>query len=174
MGCINIAAQNLAMSVWPQRFRWLTLDEYQQRAGAILAAVAIQLVIEIGMDWRVLRLCQRLVPVDVRRAMRTLASAKNIGTVMLCFGWMTTHSITFWPKCQSCARPYDCLLYMQCMTKGVVRDEKDRNMCRYSYSDKDWSRVDKNIVLLDANISRWELGCDRGDIKCPPSSGSDR
>ena len=54
-------------------------DEYQQRAGAILAAVAIQLVIEIGMDWRVLRLCQRLVPVDVRRAMRTLASAKNIG-----------------------------------------------------------------------------------------------
>ena len=75
---------------------------------------------------------------------------------------------------QSCARPYDCLLYMQCMTKGVVRDEKDRNMCRYSYSGKQWSRVDENIVLLDANISRWELGCDRGDIKCPPSSGSDR
>ena len=77
--CINIAAQNLAMSIWSQRFRWLTLDEYQQRAGAILAAVAIQLVIEIGMDLRVLRLCQRLVPVDVRRAMRTLASAKNVG-----------------------------------------------------------------------------------------------
>ena len=75
---------------------------------------------------------------------------------------------------QSCVNPSECLLYMQCMTKGVVKDEKDRNMCRYSYSGKDWSRVDQNIVLLDANISRWELGCDRGDINCPPSSGSDR
>jgi hypothetical protein len=124
--CVTVAMQYLCVPQWVVR---KTLQEYQDRASQIFLSLAVQLIFEVLVDFCIVRITFRgwegLVPFW-ELCKRVLW---NRYLVLFCFGIMVYHGRTFWPKCTTCQKPIECLLYLECARGLPVKLGTQPNVC---------------------------------------------
>ena len=168
--CFNIAMQYLCVPQWVVRG---TIDDYRTRVFRISSCLFVQMVMEVATDFLVVYLTYRdleaLVP--FRALFERLLWNRTM--ILGCFGIMMTHGIAFWPKCTTCGRPWECLLYIEC-SRGAVKLGTEADVCRRYYKFNN----DTNLELLALhnsqrrkhgltyNLTLEDLACARQDVQC--------
>jgi hypothetical protein len=124
--CVTIAVQYLCVPEWVTRN---SRADYQNRLPRVALFTAVQLLFELVVDYVLVQVTYRgreSLVTFLELCKRTLW---NKYLILFCFGIMTYHGITFWPKCTSCQKPIECLLYIECGRGQPVKIGTQDNVC---------------------------------------------
>jgi len=171
---VLITMQNATMPVWTQHTLWLTYDTYQARFLPLLAVFAIQLLMEMLVDWLFQTCIYRSLEGHHRfyyhggfYYMGTASSAilqrfvLNRYMVVCAISVVAYMSIAFWPMCSRCDDPINCLAFTECLRSGVI-DVNGDNYC-VTYPRNMTNMRDTLLAISHpfTNVSYDHLGCDR-------------
>ena len=158
--CVIIAAQELAMPVWNQYQTFYSLaDISAHRTVRCLTILMIRLVFEIGISWRLLSWCYKMLPTDVMLIFRRSITK----SVVCCYlGIIMYLMVAFWPRCHLCSNPQFSLVYLLCLRHGRLMLD-GQNACRSTFG---WTAQGVEDLLQASNISRSDMGCDRPHVHC--------
>jgi len=155
-----IAIQDASQPVWTQSRTWDSMSNYTNRHAEIFPRLAIQLGVEICVDWFIMKISSLLIPLDFAGAVRRIALKTKM---VFCFGIVMWMSVAFWPKCLSCENPQECLLFTECLRDGIVI-LKGQNACRSTVTyDREFVAGLMNVTGV-ATLD--DLGCSRAHVAC--------
>jgi hypothetical protein len=125
-----------------------------------LTILMIRLVFEIGISWRLLSWCYKMLPTDVMLIFRRSITK----SVVCCYlGIIMYLMVAFWPRCHLCSNPQFSLVYLLCLRHGRLMLD-GQNACRSTFC---WTVQGVEDLLQASNISRSDMGYDRSEVVCP-------
>jgi hypothetical protein len=159
--CVLISVYQLAAPVWNQVGTWSAFaDQSGFRIWGIFLSLCIRLCFQIGSGIGFFYVGNRILPFDFKIIYQTILRRR---AVFFFFGVMMSHTLNFWPKCQTCELPQVCLVYTECLKHGsVILDGRDA--C--SYKNFVWTADALDTLLTTTNVSMTDMACERDDVTC--------
>ena len=162
---VTIFTQYVSQPVWSQYLVWLPISDWNDRYGHAVATLLFHLCLEGILNYWVMRWYAYTLNMDF--SLRSLRRF-SFYTWVAIGGYMMTQSVSFWLKCGTCAHPYECLLFVECLRTGDVailspRYKEPVNACTTHFE------YDSNVAAQVRNLSRVDeglLGCNRSDVDC--------
>jgi hypothetical protein len=169
--CVTMAIQYLCVPEWVTR---RSLQDYQDRVRLVGLFYAVQILFEVSVDYVIVQVTYRGRESLVHFLELCKRLLWNRDLILFCFGIMTYHGITFWPKCTSCQKPIECLLYIECGRGQPVKIGAQDNVClqyRGFTNNTEFELLaihnnQRNKHGLTQNLTLEDLGCLREDVQC--------
>ena len=169
--CVTMAMQYLCVPEWVTR---KSLQDYQDRVRLVGLFSAVQMLFEVAVDYVIVQVTYRGRESLVHFLELCKRLLWNRDLILFCFGIMTYHGITFWPKCTSCQKPIECLLYIECGRGQPVKIGTQANVCLQYRGFTDNTELELLAIHnsqrskhgLTQNLTLEDLGCLREDVQC--------
>ena len=169
--CVTMAMQYLCVPEWVTR---KSLQDYQDRVRLVGLFSAVQMLFEVAVDYVIVQVTYRGRESLVHFLELCKRLLWNRDLILFCFGIMTYHGITFWPKCTNCQKPIECLLYIECGRGQPVKIGKQANVCLHYRGFTNNTELELLAIHnsqrskhgLTQNLTLEDLGCLREDVQC--------